>query len=54
MLLIEQRAHAALALADYAYVMATGVVVAEGPAASLRGDERVRKAYLGEAESPGA
>lgn len=54
MLLIEQRAHAALDLADYAYVMATGVVVAEGPAASLRGDERVRKAYLGEAESPDA
>jgi branched-chain amino acid transport system ATP-binding protein len=48
LLLIEQRADAALALADYAYVMATGEVVAEGPAAQLRADERVRAAYLGE------
>ena len=48
MLLVEQRADAALALADHAYVMATGEVVAEGPASELRSDERVRKAYLGE------
>ena len=50
MLLVEQRADAALAIADHAYVMATGEIVAEGPAAELRSDERVRKAYLGEAE----
>ena len=50
MLLVEQRADAALALADHAYVMATGEVVAEGPASELRSDERVRKAYLGEAD----
>ena len=50
MLLVEQRADAALAIADHAYVMATGEIVAEGPAAELRADERVRKAYLGEAE----
>jgi branched-chain amino acid transport system ATP-binding protein len=50
LLLVEQRADAALALADYAYVMATGEVVAEGPAEQLRADERVRAAYLGEGE----
>ena len=50
MLLVEQRADAALAIADHAYVMATGEIVAEGPAGELRADERVRKAYLGEAE----
>ncbi|WP_210483591.1 ABC transporter ATP-binding protein [Microvirga antarctica] len=50
MLLVEQRADAALALADHAYVMATGDVVAEGPAPDLRNDERVRKAYLGESD----
>jgi branched-chain amino acid transport system ATP-binding protein len=48
LLLVEQRADAALALADYAYVMATGEVVGEGPAEQLRADERVRVAYLGE------
>lgn len=48
LLLVEQRADAALALADYAYVMATGEVVGEGPAEQLRADERVRAAYLGE------
>jgi branched-chain amino acid transport system ATP-binding protein len=49
LLLVEQRADAALAIADYAYVMATGEVVAEGSAEQLRADERVRAAYLGEA-----
>lgn len=48
LLLVEQRADAALALADYAYVMATGEVVMHGPAAQMRADERVRSAYLGE------
>jgi branched-chain amino acid transport system ATP-binding protein len=51
MLLVEQRADAALALADHAYVLATGEIVAEGPAAELRADGRVRKAYLGEADA---
>lgn len=51
MLLVEQRADAALAIADHAYVMATGAIVADGPAAELRANERVRKAYLGEAEA---
>jgi branched-chain amino acid transport system ATP-binding protein len=46
-LLIEQNARAALALAHWAYVLATGSVVLEGPAAMLREDPAVRKAYLG-------
>jgi branched-chain amino acid transport system ATP-binding protein len=47
-LLIEQNAVAALKIADYAYVLETGVVVLEGPGRQLLEDEGVRKAYLGE------
>jgi branched-chain amino acid transport system ATP-binding protein len=46
-LLVEQNAHAALALADRAYVIESGRVVLEGRAAELADDERVQKAYLG-------
>ncbi len=46
-LLVEQNAHAALALADRAYVLATGSVVLEGPLEALREDPGIRKAYLG-------
>lgn len=46
-LLVEQNARAALALAQRAYVLATGSVVLEGSAAMLREDPAVRKAYLG-------
>ena len=46
-LLVEQNARAALALANRAYVLATGSVVLEGPAAALREDPAVRRAYLG-------
>ncbi|WP_046866707.1 ABC transporter ATP-binding protein [Microvirga massiliensis] len=49
MLLVEQRAEAALELADYAYVLSVGRVVAEGPARRLRADDAVRNAYLGHA-----
>jgi branched-chain amino acid transport system ATP-binding protein len=48
MLLVEQRAQAALELADYGYVLALGKVVAEGTSKQLRGDAIVRKAYLGQ------
>ena len=48
MLLVEQRADAALSLADYAYVMAAGEITAEGKASDLRLDNRVQKAYLGQ------
>src|SRR4051812_17897030 len=46
-LLVEQNAHAALAIADRAYVLETGRVVLEGESAMLRDDVRVREAYLG-------
>jgi branched-chain amino acid transport system ATP-binding protein len=46
-LLVEQNARAALAIADYAYVLETGNVVLEGPARVLAADPRVTAAYLG-------
>ena len=49
MLLVEQRADMALAIADFAYVMATGRIVANGPTDAMRADTRVQQAYLGEA-----
>ena len=48
-LLVEQNARAALKLAHKGYVLETGSIVLSGPAAMLLADERVRKAYLGEA-----
>jgi branched-chain amino acid transport system ATP-binding protein len=46
-LLIEQNANFALTHSDRAYVLETGRVLLQGPAAELREDERVREAYLG-------
>ena len=46
-LLVEQNARAALSVADRAYVLETGTISMEGPAAELAADDRVRKAYLG-------
>ena len=46
-LLVEQRAHAALAIADRAYVLETGRITLSGNSAALREDARVREAYLG-------
>ncbi len=46
-LLVEQNARMALAVSHRAYVLASGVVVAEGRAATLAEDPRVRDAYLG-------
>ena len=46
-LLVEQNAHAALAIADYAYVLETGKIATEGPGALLLEDDKVRAAYLG-------
>jgi len=45
--LVEQNAELALELADYAYVLETGSLALEGPAADLRDNEHVRAAYLG-------
>jgi branched-chain amino acid transport system ATP-binding protein len=46
-LLVEQNAAAALAIADRAYVLETGEITLEGPAADLRRNPEVRRAYLG-------
>jgi len=47
-LLVEQNAKAALALAQRAYVMESGKITLEGNAKDLAADPRVRAAYLGE------
>jgi branched-chain amino acid transport system ATP-binding protein len=47
MLLVEQNANLALELADHAYVLEAGRTVLAGPAADIRTDEHVRRAYLG-------
>ena len=46
-LLVSQEVHQALDLADRAYVIENGRIVRSGPAADLREDEGVRRAYLG-------
>ena len=46
-LLVEQNALMALDTAHRAYVMETGKITLEGPAAELKTNERVQKAYLG-------
>ena len=45
--LVEQNVHLALALADYAYVMAEGRVRLEGPAQQVANMDEVRTTYLG-------
>lgn len=46
-LLVEQNAQLALAMADRAYVLETGHIVLEGTGEELLEDPAVRKAYLG-------
>ncbi len=46
-LLVEQNARRALAIADRAYVLETGLITLAGTGEELANDERVRKAYLG-------
>ncbi|MBI4986922.1 MAG: ATP-binding cassette domain-containing protein [Rhodocyclales bacterium] len=45
--LVEQNAHAALAIADHAYVIESGEVVLSGSGKELLDNERVKEAYLG-------
>ena len=45
--LVEQNARKALRIADYAYVMETGKIVMQGPAAEIASDPNVMAAYLG-------
>ncbi len=47
LLLVEQNARMALAVADRGYVLENGRVVQEGPAADLLKDEAIITAYLG-------
>jgi branched-chain amino acid transport system ATP-binding protein len=46
-LLIEQNAEMALAVADHAYVLENGKVAKEGRAEDLRGDREIQQYYLG-------
>ena len=46
-LIAEQDAAAALALADQAYVLETGRIAIHGPSSDLAGNEQLRKSYLG-------
>jgi len=46
-LVVEQNANLALAIAQRAYVLETGTITASGTGAEMQADEAVRKAYLG-------
>lgn len=50
-LLVEQNARAALQVADYGYVLETGELSLQGPAAELGADPRVIETYLGAARA---
>ncbi len=47
MLLVEQNIQMALAVSDYAYVLADGRIELEGPSQKVARNEHVRRAYLG-------
>lgn len=47
-LLVEQNAFMALQVANRAYVLETGTIALEGPAAELQQNPKVRAAYLGD------
>ncbi len=51
-LLIEQNAQAALAIADYGYVMESGRIALQGKGQDLLHDEAVQRAYLGQDVKP--
>ena len=46
-LLVEQNAQAALAIADRGYVLETGKIVTAGTGAELLASPEIKKAYLG-------
>ncbi len=52
-LLVEQNASRALAIADYAYIMENGRVVLDGTGEQLRRNADVREFYLGLSAQPG-
>jgi len=47
LLIVEQNANLALAVAERAYVLEAGTIAASGSAEAIQADESVRKAYLG-------
>jgi branched-chain amino acid transport system ATP-binding protein len=51
-LLVEQNARKALAIADYAYVLERGTIAVEGKGSELLGREEITAAYLGETTGP--
>ncbi|MFO1363185.1 MAG: ABC transporter ATP-binding protein [Burkholderiales bacterium] len=51
-LLVEQNARAALQVADYGYVLETGEIALEGPAAALAANPKVVETYLGFSARP--
>lgn len=46
-LLVEQNANKALSIADYGYVLETGMIALSGTSQALLRDDHVRRAYLG-------
>ena len=46
-LLVEQNVHLALGIADRGYVMATGLIDAQGSGTELRASDGIQQAYLG-------
>jgi branched-chain amino acid transport system ATP-binding protein len=46
-LLVEQNARGALAIADRGYVLETGRMVLQGPSEELLSNKNVQRAYLG-------
>ncbi len=53
LLLVDQMATLALAVADRAYVMESGVIVAQGSADEIAADDALTRAYLGTTEDNG-
>ncbi len=51
-LLVEQNASLALAVADRGYIMQIGRIIAEGPIEELRNLDVVRETYLGDRQAP--
>ncbi len=52
-LMVEQNARQALRIADYAYLLESGVLAAEGSAAELANSERVQRVYFGGSSAVG-
>jgi branched-chain amino acid transport system ATP-binding protein len=47
LLIVEQNVHAALAIADYVYVLRHGAIVTQGTPEALQQGEALYQAYLG-------